>query len=354
MEDTTFIIIQLFIVLSIIAGLLCWVVRGLLCRVAGEPGGRVLLVTGCDTGIGHEVARHLDAIGFTVFAGCLDTASEGAQRLRVEASTRLRLVNMDVRSEEHVRVALTFIQDNLPAGEEGLYAVVNNAGVAVCGEFDWQTWEQVERQVQVNLLGCLRVTKLCLPLLKKCGGGARVVNVSSVAGLYGYPGLSVYCATKHALEGFSQVLRLELAKFGLSVITVQPGDFSKATHLLDSHHVNMNQMWGEMSEESREEYKQFFLAYHDRVARSGFTGQRVKPLSVLPSSLLTGFEDALLVKVPDRSYLLLPTWQQRVKMAVLGFLPSVWAQRLLARRYHKSTPLVSTAHSRTSLNTITY
>ena len=57
-----------------------------------------------------QVARHLDAIGFTVFAGCLDTASEGAQRLRVEASTRLRLVNMDVRSEEHVRVALTFIQ----------------------------------------------------------------------------------------------------------------------------------------------------------------------------------------------------------------------------------------------------
>ena len=56
--------------------------------------------------------------------------------------------------------------------------MVNNAGVAVCGEFDWQTWDQIERQVQVNLLGCLRVTKLSLPLLKKCGGGARVVNVS--------------------------------------------------------------------------------------------------------------------------------------------------------------------------------
>jgi len=57
MEDSTFIIIQLFVVLTVIAGLLSWVVRGLLCKVPGEPAGRVVLVTGCDTGIGHEVKR---------------------------------------------------------------------------------------------------------------------------------------------------------------------------------------------------------------------------------------------------------------------------------------------------------
>ena len=161
---------------------------------------------------------------------------------------------------------LTFTQDNLPAGEEGLYAVVNNAGVAVCGEFDWQTWEQVERQVQVNLLGCLRVTKLCLPLLKKCGGGARVVNLSRWDSSYD-PTQPFQCCRAIRLpwalcllchqarpgglqpgaswvhpDPSCQVLRLELAKFGLSVITVQPGDFSKATHLLDSHHSNMNAM----------------------------------------------------------------------------------------------------------------
>ena len=60
----------------------------------------------------------------------------------------------------------------------------------------------------------------------------RIVNVSSVAGLYGYPGLSTYCATKHAIEAVSSVLRHELVKFDISVVTVQPGDFSKATHLL--------------------------------------------------------------------------------------------------------------------------
>ena len=64
----------------------------------------------------------------------------------------------------------------------------------------------------------------------------RIINVSSVAGLYGYPGLSVYSATKHALEGYSAALRQECAKFNVDVVTVQPGDFSKATHLLDNHH----------------------------------------------------------------------------------------------------------------------
>ena len=62
-----------------------------------------------------------------------------------------------------------------------------------------------------------------------------IVNVSSVTGLHGYPGLSTYCATKHAIEAVSSVLRHELVKFDISVVTVQPGDFSKATHLLGTY-----------------------------------------------------------------------------------------------------------------------
>jgi NAD(P)-dependent dehydrogenase (short-subunit alcohol dehydrogenase family) len=75
--------------------------------------------SGCDTGIGHELARHLDGLGYHVFAGCLDTSSEGAQRLRVECSPFLRLVNMDVTKEDHVRHAMDYVAENLPAGEQG-------------------------------------------------------------------------------------------------------------------------------------------------------------------------------------------------------------------------------------------
>ena len=78
-------------------------------------------------------------------------------------------------------------------------------------------------------------TQACLPLLKSCPG-SRLINVTSVASRLPCPGLSVYTATKHAMSGFSEVLRLELAKFQVSVVTVQPGDFSKATNLLNDHH----------------------------------------------------------------------------------------------------------------------
>eukprot|EP00094_Tigriopus_californicus_P008928 TCALIF_08604-PA protein Name:"Similar to Bdh1 D-beta-hydroxybutyrate dehydrogenase, mitochondrial (Rattus norvegicus)" AED:0.12 eAED:0.12 QI:0/0/0/1/1/1/5/0/342 len=237
----------------------------------------------------------------------------------------------------------------------GLYALINNAGVCVCGEFDWQTWHQIQKQIDVNLLGTLRVTKYCLPLLK--AGEGRIINVSSVAGLYGYPGLSIYCATKHAMEGASAVLKEELGKFNIPVVTVQPGDFSKATHLLDNHHKpiklmihdsdrrsgktrNMNQMWSEMSEFQREEYKDYFISYHNGVAKTGLTGKRIKPLTVLSANVIRGFEKAIMTKVPDEKYLLLPNWRSQLKMWIIGCLPEKWSQYLIARRYRKSLPKV--------------
>ena len=96
----------------------------------------------------------------------------------------------------------------------------------------------MQDQVTTNLVGCLNVTKHCLPLLKQSQG--RLINVTSMATDHPYPGLSVYTATKTALEGFTSVIRLELAKFGVQVVTIQPGDFSKATNLLNNHHKELS------------------------------------------------------------------------------------------------------------------
>jgi len=344
-EDDYMLFVQLLVVGSVIVALITYLLRSMVCRAKNDVGTKAILITGCDTGIGHELARHLDFLGFHVFAGCLDTSSEGAQRLRVECSPFLRLVNMDVTKEDHVRHAMDYVAENLPAGEQGLYALINNAGVCVCGEFDWQTWGHIQKQIDVNFVGTLRVTKFCLPLLK--AGEGRIINVSSVAGLYGYPGLSVYCATKHAVEGASSVLREELGKYHIPVVTVQPGDFSKATHLLDSHHKNMNEMWSEMNEFQREEYKDYFVTYHSGVAKTGVTAgghkrsKMSKPLSVLPESVIRGFEKAIMVKVPEERYMLLPNFFTQVKMTVLNFLPDRWSQKMIARNYRKTLPPVS-------------
>ena len=66
---------------------------------------------------------------------------------------------------------------------------------------------------------------------------------------------------------------------------------------LDNHHRNMNEMWSEMSDGQREEYKEYFIAYHNGVAKTGITGKRIKPITVLPENVINGFEKAMLTKV---------------------------------------------------------
>ena len=119
MDDTWLVLLQLLVVFTILASLLTYLLKGLVCRAQIEVGTKAVLITGCDTGIGNELAKILDFAGFHVFAGCLDTSSEGAQRLRVECSPFLKLVNMDVTRDDHVQHAVQYVRDNLPAGEMG-------------------------------------------------------------------------------------------------------------------------------------------------------------------------------------------------------------------------------------------
>ena len=83
------VLLQLLEVGSIIAGLITWLLRSLMCKAKNEVINQAILVTGCDSGIGHELAKHLDSLGFYVFAACLDTSSEGAQRLRYDCLTKM-------------------------------------------------------------------------------------------------------------------------------------------------------------------------------------------------------------------------------------------------------------------------
>ncbi len=88
--DEYMLFVQLLVVGSVACALLTYLLRAMVCKAKNDIGSKAVLVTGCDSGIGHELARHLDSLGVHVFAGCLDTGGEGAQRLRVECSPFLR------------------------------------------------------------------------------------------------------------------------------------------------------------------------------------------------------------------------------------------------------------------------
>lgn len=102
-----------------------------------------------------------------------------------------------------------------------MLALVNNAAVMIFGEFDWQTRDQIHSQVMVNLIGTMNVTQTLMPFIRK--DKARIIVISSHCGLESLPGLSIYGATKAGLLAWSTSLRVELAKFGVKVVSFIPG-----------------------------------------------------------------------------------------------------------------------------------
>uniref|UniRef100_V9L2Y1 D-beta-hydroxybutyrate dehydrogenase, mitochondrial-like protein n=1 Tax=Callorhinchus milii TaxID=7868 RepID=V9L2Y1_CALMI len=228
--------------------LLAWLVSGRTTGRAVEGKGRAVLVTGCDTGFGHLLAQQLDELGFHVFAGCLSTQGPGAQTLAQTCSSKLRVFKMDVTRDEDVAAAKEYVLSNLP--QKGLWAIVNNAGITAWGEVEWNTLESYQRLVDVNLWGSVRTTKASLPLLRESKG--RIVFMSSISATIHSKGTSMYAITKSGIEAFARCLTHEMKRFGVNVSIVQPGNFSRATNILQEP--TFEEVWNKLSDMVKESY----------------------------------------------------------------------------------------------------
>ncbi len=176
-----------------------------------------VLVTGASTGIGAAVAAELDRRGWCVFAGV--RSDEASRRLLEEISPRIVPLRIDVTDRETVAAAVTEIEKR--CGDAGLAGLVNNAGIAVGGPLELVSDEDLRRQFEVNVLGLVAVTRAMLPLLRASRG--RIVNMGSVSGRIALPLLGAYAASKSALEALSDVMRVELARWGIEVAIVEAG-----------------------------------------------------------------------------------------------------------------------------------
>lgn len=176
-----------------------------------------VVVTGASTGIGRACALELDRKGWRVFAGVRRSAD--ADTLRTLASDRLTPIELDVTNEEQVDAAFARIDDEV--GARGLRGLVNNAGVALGGPLEYLPTERWQHQFDVNVFGQVRVTRAALPLLRRSPG--RIVFIGSNSGRVAAPLMGPYTASKFAIEGIADTLRLELHGSGISVVVVQPG-----------------------------------------------------------------------------------------------------------------------------------
>jgi short-subunit dehydrogenase len=174
---------------------------------------KVALITGASSGIGAATARRLHAAGYLVYAGARRV--ERMQQLD-EAGIRVRM--LDVTDDS----SMTGVIDEIIADSGRVDVLVNNAGYGSYGSVEDVPLTEGRYQLEVNLVGLARLTQLVLPHMRAAGAG-KIVNVSSMGGHFGEPLGAWYHASKFAVEGFSDSLRLELHDFGIDVIVIEPG-----------------------------------------------------------------------------------------------------------------------------------
>lgn len=178
--------------------------------------GRAVVVTGASTGIGAACARHLDRLGFVVFAGVRNI--QDGTTLQQQAAGVIPLL-LDVTDGALIRKCQVSVDEKI--GTNGLYGLINNAGIAVVGPLEGVPIPDLRRQLEVNVVGQIAVTQAFLPLIRKARG--RIVNMGSIAGRGAMPLMGPYAASKFALEAMTDALRLELQQWGIEVSIVEPG-----------------------------------------------------------------------------------------------------------------------------------
>ncbi|MBM4763405.1 SDR family oxidoreductase [Bacillus sp. B15-48] len=180
------------------------------------------IVTGSSSGFGLLCVLELAKSGFHVIATMRDISK--ADKLFEEARKQnsepfIEVQPLDVTSSESISQFTSYLS-NLNSVD----ILVNNAGIAIGGFCEELSIDDYRQQFDTNFFAVVAITQAVLPFMRKSGGG-RMINMSSISGQFGFPGLSPYAASKHALEGFSESLRLEVKPFGIDVVLIEPGSY---------------------------------------------------------------------------------------------------------------------------------
>ena len=176
---------------------------------------KAVLVTGASSGIGRKITEHLAAKGYFVYAGARKQADLDA----LGAIKNVRAVKLDVTKQEDIDAAVATITRE----GRGLYALVNNAGIATLGSTADTTMEEFDLLMDVNVYGPYRMTKAFTPLIAASKG--RITNIGSISGVLASKDLSAYAMSKHAIEAFTDSLASQLAPLGVTVNVVEPGNY---------------------------------------------------------------------------------------------------------------------------------
>jgi len=275
--------------IALFFGIVYWVIQYLNSLTISDVTSKTVLITGCDSGFGNLLTKKLDQMGIKVLSGCL--TEDGIQNLKNQTSNNVHVFKLDVTKPEDIENAYELTKSKCP---EGLWGIVNNAGIFKGWLMEFTTMEDHKKVMEVNYFGMVMMTQKFLPLLRKSKG--RIINICSIAGQLGFPGLSSYCASKYSCEAFSDGLRREMNLFGVDVVIIEPGFTNTA--IVQNSHFCIEENWKKSSEDLRVEYggEKF---YQNQMKLIGLFEKYAGD----PSHVVNALVSSLVCKKPKHRYL---------------------------------------------------
>ena len=277
-----------------------------------------MLITGASTGLGRAAAIHLSGLGFRVFAGVRTDARAAELSGLAPASGEIIPVMLDVTAAASIARAGSFVEQQV--GDTGLWAVVNNAGVAVTAPLECIPIDVMRSQLETNVVGALAVSQRFLPALRASGG--RIVNVSSGLGFVVPPYLGAYSAAQFAKEALSDALRRELRPLGVSVSVIHPPIV--ATPIWAKMRDSANAILAATPDDVADVYRARFTAALDA------NDARAQARKTTPADFVHAVAAALSAKRPKARYLVgVDSWSSAVarRMVPDRVLDAVFAVR---------------------------
>jgi NAD(P)-dependent dehydrogenase (short-subunit alcohol dehydrogenase family) len=172
---------------------------------------KIILITGISSGFGKQTARLLAEKGHKVY---------GTIRKKAVSDTPVHYLKMDLTDIDSIKSAISTVLEN----EGRIDVLINNAGMHSGGPIETSPIDTINLQMETNFIGMVNVIREVLPAMRKQGGGT-IINFSSIGGLMGLPFQAFYSASKFAIEGFSEALRMEVKQFKINIVIINPGDF---------------------------------------------------------------------------------------------------------------------------------
>jgi len=186
-----------------------------------QPKDCVVLITGASSGFGKACADYLSKKGYRVYGTSRKADFESTEHSDELSSSGFKMIPMDVCDQVSVDQCIEFLMKQ----EETIDVVINNAGYGIAGAIEDCSVDEFKKQFETNFFGVIRVSQSVLPYMRKKGFG-HLITIGSIAGIMSVPFQGAYSASKFALEGLMESLRMEIKQFGIQAVLVEPGDFN--------------------------------------------------------------------------------------------------------------------------------